>query len=524
MLPERLTPFDAAGAFQAASVAGAGLRRRAVRSAMVTVLSQGAVFLVQMISTVILARLLTPTDFGIVTMVTTFSLLIMSFGLNGYNEAVLQRGELSRALASNLFWINFGVGIVSAAAFAALGPVLARFYRDDRLIPITAALSLTIAIGGLSVVHSALIKRALRFSAFSANDIFAAAVSVAVSIVLAQRGWSYWALVAGLVTRGLVQAIGAWWLCKWMPSWPSRTDGTGVVARFAAHIYGRFCLNYSTRNTDNLLVGWRFGAGPLGFYKKAYDLFLLPANQLLAPVADVVLSTLSKLQQGSPQYKRYFLNGLSILAFVGMGTGVILTLTGQDLIRLLLGPQWGEAGRIFTFFGPGIGIMLIYGTHGMLHLSLGRADRWLRWVLVELSVTVLLFLLGLHWGAVGVAAAWTASFWILTIPAFWYAGRPIDFGVRPIVEAVWKYVVAAIVAGCAGALIIRSVAFPTAANAAGALARVLTFSLLSLVLYLLAVVVLHGGVDPLLGFARIFGEIVPWNRASKSALAHSVAP
>ena len=102
-----------------------------------------------------------------------------------------------------------------------------------------------------------------------------------------------------------------------------------------------------------------------------------------------------------------------------------------------------------------IGIMLIYGTHGLLHLSLGRADRWLRWVIVELSVTGLLFVIGLHWGPVGVAAAWTASFWILTIPAFWYAGRPIHLGIKPMVDAVWKYVVAALLAGCGAALVVR---------------------------------------------------------------------
>src|SRR5207248_3413719 len=103
------------------------------------------------------------------------------------------------------------------------------------------------------------------------------------------------------------------------------------------------------------------------------------------------------------------------LAFVGMGIGACLTLEGNDFIRLLLGPKWGPAGQIFTFFGPGIGIMMIYSQNGSIHLSIGRADRWFRWIIVEFTVTGLLFLLGLRWGPVGVAAAWTASFWILTI-------------------------------------------------------------------------------------------------------------
>src|ERR1019366_5037121 len=102
------------------------------------------------------------------------------------------------------------------------------------------------------------------------------------------------------------------------------------------------------------------------------------------------------------------------------------------------GPGWEPAGRIFTFFGPGIGVMLIYYVHSWIHLSIGKADRWFRWGLIEVTATCLLFVLALRWGAVGIAAAWTASFWILTIPALWYAGRPIHFGIGPVLAAVWK--------------------------------------------------------------------------------------
>jgi PST family polysaccharide transporter len=377
-------------------------------------------------------------------------------------------------------------------------------------------MSLTILLNSISVVHLSLLKRALHFSVTSANDIFSSMVSVAVMVLCAWRGWGYWALVAGAVIRLVIQSIGAWYLCRWIPSLPRRVAGTASVVTFALNVYGRFSFNYITRNTDNLLVGWRFGSTSLGFYKKAYDLFLLPANQLSAPVSDVVLSTLSRLEGGSEQYKRYFLNGLSILAFVGMGAGAVLTLLGKDVIRLLLGPKWEGAGQIFTFFGPGIGIMLIYLTSGLIHLSIGRADRWLRWVVVEFSVTVLLFLLGLHWGAAGVAAAWTASFWLLTVPAFWYAGRPIHFGVAPVLAAVWRYVVASLLAGCASAAIVREIPSLLATpGAVGALVRIAVISVLFVVLYIGSVILLHGGTEPIYRLVRLLPDLVPWNKRLK---------
>ncbi len=516
-----MKPFGANGVFHPTGET-TEFRRRAVRSAGVTVLSQGVVFGTQMVATVVLARLLTPADFGVVTMVTTFSLLVMSFGQNGYSEAIIQWKDLDSFLASNLFWINVSVGLLLTVVFAASGSLLARFYGDSRVTYVAACMSLTILLNSFSVVHLALLKRALLFPVTSSIDIFATIVSVAAMVFFAWRGWGYWALVAGAIVRPVTQSMGAWYVCRWMPSLPRRARGTASVAKYALNVYGRFSFNYITRNTDNLMVGWRFGSSALGFYKKAYDLFLLPANQLSAPVSDVVLSTLSRLERGSAQYKRYFLSGLSILAFVGMGAGAGLTLVGKDLIRLLLGLKWEASGQIFTLFGPGIGIMLIYNTSGLIHLSIGRADRWFRWVLVEFSVTGLLFLLGLHWGPAGIAAAWTASFWFLTIPAFWYAGKPIHFGVAPILATVWRYILASLLAGCASVAVIQKIPSLLAApGALGALNRIVIISLLFLVLYIVSVILLHGGFEPIDRVMRLWPDILPWKKSSSSSRPES---
>src|SRR6266478_8355865 len=401
---------------------------------------------VQIIATVVLARLLTPGDFGVVTMVTTFGLLLVNFGLNGFTEAVIQLEKIDDAMASNLFWISLAAGVILTIGFTAAGSLLARIYSDARVASVTLGISPTIFITSTSVLHLALLKRAMRFSVVSANDILARTISVAVSIFLAWAGWRYWALVAGVLALPLSTSIGAWVLCRWVPRLPRRVAGTASVVRFAMHVYGQFSVNYFARNTDNLLVGWRFSAQALGFYKKAYDLFALSASQLVSPLTAVAVAALSRLNQNSVQYKRYLLSSLGVVAFVGMGLGVDLTLVGKDVIRLLLGPGWEESGRIFTYFGPGIGIMLLYGTHGWIHLSIGTADRWFRWGIVEFAFTFLLFLVALPWGPAGIAVAWTASFWILVIPAFWYAGKPIQLDVKSVLAEVWRFLLASLLA------------------------------------------------------------------------------
>ena len=281
-----MKPFDANGAF-APSVpkGGVSLRHLAVRGAGMTIFSSGMSVAIQVVATVVLARLLTPRDFGLVTMVTTFSLLLMNFGGNGFTEAVVQREHIDHTLASNLFWINLSGGLLLTGAFAAAGSLLAKFYGEALVAPITAGISVTIVLTSTSVLHLALLKRAMLFSAVAKNDIVAKAASVAVSIVFGWMGWGYWALVLGACTLPLSTSIGAWLLCRWMPGRPHHASGTGAMVKFAMYTYGRFSINYFALNTDNLLVGWRFGARALGFYKKAYDLFSLAAAQLVAAIS-----------------------------------------------------------------------------------------------------------------------------------------------------------------------------------------------------------------------------------------------
>ena len=172
----------------------------------------------------------------------------------------------------------------------------------------------------------------------------------------------------------------------------------------------------------------------LGFYKKAYDLFVLPATQLLSPISAVAVSTLSRVSGDREQFQRYFLRMISVLALLGMGIGMDFALVGGDLIRFLFGSGWDEAGRIFVLFGPGIGVTMLYSTQGWIHLSIGRPERYLRWGLMEFAFTVTLFLLALPWGPSGIALAWTISYFLLMFPGFWYAGKPIGFGVGPIIR------------------------------------------------------------------------------------------
>lgn len=508
-------PFDERGIFRMPDC-GAQLRGVAIRGAGVTLSAQIGTFVVQLVGVSVLARILFPSDFGLIAVVTTFSIFLTTLVKIGFPEAILQHQGLTHQIASNVFWIDLGLSAACSLGFAATGPLIARLYNDPKIAHLVPVMSLSIFLTGASVVHSALLDRGMQFSANAANTITSRIVSVLVSIVLAKLGWGYWALAGGVIAQPLSICVGAWSKCRWLPGLPRRSQNTSSLVSFALHVNGTANLGYWTSNLDNVLVGWRFGAGSLGFYKKAYDLFALPANQLFSTFP-VGIATLSRLAKNPVQYRRYFLNGLSALAMIGMCAAGAMTLTGRDLMRLILGPKWGMTGWIFTIFAPGIGVMLIYKTTGMIHLSIGTPHRLLRWSILELVVTALLFLLALHWGPIGVAAAWTASYCLLIVPAFWYAGSPIQLTVPTVVRKIGGYMLAALMAAYVCILIMHRFHWLAAMpNWSGALLRVLANSLLFSLLYLGGVVVVYRGFAPLREFAGVLQDMISAKRSTSS--------
>ena len=511
-----MKPFEPNGTFRPIDTRH-GIRRTAVRGAGAALAGQTANFVLSIGSVITLARLLSPADFGVVTMVTTLGLLFRSFGFIGFTELIVQRDRISASLASNLFWIELGLGGILTLVFASSGSVMAAFYHNEFVSQVAIGMSPMIFLGCLGWIHLGLLQRAMLFKSVALINLVAQTVYVVVSITLAIAGLHYWALVWAIVAHSATTAIGAWLVCRWIPSWPNRVSGTRSGLKFAVSVYSHYAFNYFTRNTDNLLVGWRFGAGMLGFYKKAYDLFVLPESQLLAPLSNVVVTTLSRMREDRQQFQRVFLGAISVLAFLGMGIGADFALVGKDIIRLLLGPGWDEAGRIFVLFGPGIGAMLLYETHGWIHLSIGRPERWFFWGLIEFACTVSLFLLALHWGPSGVAFAWTASFFLLMFPGFWYAGKPIGLGLGSVLAAVWKAFFASVVAAFAAGAILSAMPRPaTTYGAQAALVRIIITSSIFSGLYVGSLVALHRGLRPIRETVELLRELLP-NRTHRAS-------
>ena len=400
------------------------LKRRTISGGVVTISSQAVKFGLSLASTVILAHLLTPPDFGLVAMVTAVTGFVAMFRHAGLAMPTVQREQITHAQVSNLFWINLGVSGLCALILAALAPAMARFYHESRVTYITLALSTTFLIGGFRVQHLALLKRQMRFKAIAVIEVGSMATGVLVGIAMALLGYRYWSLV-GL---SLATEIGAFLLTgsvsRWRPQMPRRGTGIGPLVAFGAHQTAGTFLFGLARGCDNLLIGRFYGPAAVGLYSRGAALVTRPMEQFLLPIDAVFLPTLSRLQSQPARYRSTFLRLYEAIAMIVFFLSSLLLALATPATLVLLGRKWEAASAIFAGFTfMTISLPLSYAGNWLL-TSQGRGKDIFRVTSINAFVTLASFIIGLPFGPLGVAIAFSATGPLVRLPILYFtAGR-----------------------------------------------------------------------------------------------------
>lgn len=388
-------------------VAGAEVARRAARGGVLLAGVQVGRGLIEAAAMLVLARALLPADFGIVDMVVSVTGIIDMLKDFGLSSATIQKQRIEHAQVSLLFWTNCAIGLVLTAITAALAPALAFMYGRPELLEITLALSLTTLLGAISVQHLAILRRNLRFEALAVIDLVSAVTGNAIAVWAALEGYGPWALVFRQLSKFAVQTVLALLICRWRPTVPRRAN-IGELLRFGSHVSGFQVLNYLERNLDNVLIGRFAGAEQLGFYTKAYSLMRIPLDQVNA-LSSIVVPALSRLASDPDAYRNAYRTVTRPLMLIAVPLAP-LTIYGADwIIPTLLGEQWVGSVRIFQWLALGLAVKPLLNTTGWLFISQGRTEELWRWGKLGALIAVAAFAIGLPWGALGIAAVYSAS-------------------------------------------------------------------------------------------------------------------
>ena len=404
----------------------------------------------QIIGVVVLARLLTPEDFGLVAIVmalTRFAPLLIDFGTA---DATTQRSKITQGQSSTLFWLTSSIGCAVAVGLVLCSPLISWLYHEPRLQFVTMYSAITFVFAGISAQHLALLRRTMQFGVIAKMQILSALAGLVFAIVIAMSGYGYWALVLRPIVSAACIAGGAWLACRWRPGYPVFDAEVKSMIGFGMHVLGASIPISMTRVADRIALGLFYPPREVGFYQNAQNMydnaFMAPLDQL----HNVGSAGLSKLRSNPGALQQKYEATLSALAFFVMPTAAILSVTGQDVVVILLGATWRVSGLLLSIMALRGIVEFIEMSQGWLHVSSGRADRWKYSAFVSAIVRVVAILGGLPFGAEGVVIALVAAGWLIAFPAVIYAGRPLGIGADLVMRAVGGPLLGATIAVAAG--------------------------------------------------------------------------
>lgn len=406
--------------------------------------------LLQAGAVIVLARLLPPSAFGVLAMVAALGVLLDLAKDLGLSAATIQKDDLAEAQISALFWINAGAGCVLALALFLGAPVLADFYGEPMVSPVSRCLALAFVISGLTVQHWALLRRQMRFGAIAVMEVAADLAGFAIAIALAYAGAGLWALVAQRLVTPVVLMVGSWVACRWRPGPPARASGLGGLLRFGMQVTGAGLATALTRSVDQVLIGWLWGPTMLGLYERTTRLLLLPINSINAPVYAVGMPALSRLAAREEAYRLACRQILQKLALLTMPPFAVVCVSADWVVQILFGPAWTEAVPLVRWFAISAVYLPVLMAVSLLYLTQDRTGEMLRATLIDAALCIASILPGLVFGAVGVAAAIAVVGLLLRTPiAFWLSTRRGPVRQRDVYGAVLPAIVAAALSGAA---------------------------------------------------------------------------
>lgn len=375
----------------------------------------------------VLTRLLTPQEFGIVALVMVVTgLFDRVLGDTGTSAALVRQPELKHGLASSVLWWNLMVGAGTAAFFALLGGPIATLLGDSAAAPLVRVVGLSALISGFGHVQRALLRRTRAFRSLALVNVTNAAATAVATIALALAGWGEWALVVGNLVGTAASVALAWALSDWRPSFHYSRAALGEITQFSANLSAQNLFGYVSYAGDRFIIGRFIGTTSLGYYGLANRLLRYPLQTSAQTYREVVFPTLAQVQDDPGALQKAYGRTVNGIAFILLPLCLSVAALSEPLVAALLGPNWTPATDVVRVMALVAALQSMTTTTGSLYLVRGRTDLSLRWQMASSAVLLACYSIGALWGLMGVAWGYFVGIALLTYPAFRIPLRLID--------------------------------------------------------------------------------------------------
>lgn len=434
------------------------LRRETLRGLIATFSSATIRSSAQFCSSIVLARLLLPADFGLLAMVAPIIAFIQVFSDLGLGQAIIQRETIEPSRVSALFWLSLALSCGLTTVVVLLAPATALLYGQHDLIVLTIALGFLVPISALSVCPNALLTRQMRFGTIAKVELLANGAGIGTSITFAWLGAGYWSLVSGQFAAALVHVVLIWRACPWRPSLPAPSQSLMNDLKFGGGLTLANIATLASSTVDNVIVGLSGGPVALGLYDRSYRLAVQPLNQAIAPIGRVSVPLLSRLNGKDEEYRAAYLYIVNTILVASVPGLLVCICSGQAVIATFFGQKWIDAAPIFSWICVGGLAAGVFNSLSWLFVSQGRISEMMRFMLAASTISVLSFAVGTLWGVIGIAAVSAGTFAAITTPLVLYgATRRGPVSLQSVVTGLLPFLCCAVAAYGALTLVLHSV-------------------------------------------------------------------
>ena len=395
----------------------------------------------------VLARLLTPGDFGLAAMVIVFAGVVVLITDSALGVALVQRRALSEVQRSTAFWLGAGIGALCTVGGIAFSGTLAGFYGQPEVRPLFVALSLGFFVGSLGTVQSALLTREMNFRVLELRLMGATLVGAATALSLAAAGFGAWAIVGQQLATVTASTVLLWMLAPWRPKLRFSLGELRGLGSFTGNVFGQNFIYYVGRSLPNVLIGRAVGASPLGVYSLANNVMLAPFNQIAAPLQQVLFPAFAQLQDDRERLAEIWIRVARLVGAIATPALVGIVVVAPDFVDSVLGHKWHAAARILRILAL-VGLLQALQTlNGEVLLALGKARALLNFTAIWFGANTAAVVVGLHWGIVGVACGCAAAAIVVEPLNAYITARALEMSVWPFVRAFAGIAEAAVVMG-----------------------------------------------------------------------------
>ena len=389
-----------------------------------------------LVFSIFLARILTPTMFGIVGMITIFSNFAILFIDLGFSAALIQKKEVSPAQYSSVFWLNIGIGFFMYVLFYISAPMISQFYNQPDLIVLIRVICLSFIITSFSSVQANLLIKELQFKKKVIINWIAMLIGYIVAFVLAYEGYGVWALVMMTLTTAVLNSIMYWIISKWTPLFVFEWNTIKELSNYGFNFLGDSSVNYWSRNFDNFIIAKVLGSNDLGIYTRAYSLMLLPLRNVTTIVTKVMFPAFSQKQDDLQLLKKYYLNIIQYIALITFPLMIGLSLVSEEFVLLFFGNKWSAMIPILSILSGLGAIQSIISLNGLIYNSLGKVNIAFRVSIITNIVLIIAFVIGVNYGLIGVAYSYLIASALLLIPMYKIAIKQLSISLLEVFDVL----------------------------------------------------------------------------------------